>query len=128
MIYLLDTHAFLWFIEGNKSLSRKARSIIENSTIINYISIASIWEIAIKMSLGKLELKVSLEEIKNEILKNKFEILPLDFEHILELTKLEKHHKDPFDRIIISQAISENCTIISKDLNFKLYKKVEVFW
>lgn len=128
MNYLLDTHTFLWFLEGNVSLSSKARAIIENSKNINFISIASIWEVAIKMSLGKLKLEVSLENLKSEILNNNFEILPLDFEHILELTRLEEIHKDPFDRIIISQAISENCIVISKDSNFELYSKVNVVW
>lgn len=108
MNYLLDTHTFLWFLEGNERLLNKAKSIIENSKNTSFISIASVWEIAIKMSLGKLKLDVSLEDLKSEILKNNFEILSLDFEHILELNKLEEIHKDPFDRIIISQAIFEN--------------------
>jgi PIN domain nuclease of toxin-antitoxin system len=76
----------------------------------------------------KLKLSVNLEEVKTEIVKNNFEILPLDFEHIIELTNLEQIHKDPFDRIIISQAISEKCTIISKDSNFDFYNNVNVLW
>ena len=80
------------------------------------------------MSLGKLKLDIKLEELKSEILKNNFEILPLDFEHIIELSSLEYIHKDPFDRIIISQAISEKYTLISKDLNFGLYTKVKLLW
>lgn len=128
MNYLLDTHTFLWFLEGNINLSSKARKIIENPNNTNYISIASIWEVAIKMSLEKLKLDIKLEVLKTEILKNNFEILPLDFEHIIELTNLEQIHKDPFDRIIISQAISEKCTIISKDSNFGSYKKVQILW
>ena len=128
MIYLLDTHTFLWFLEGNRNLSKNARTTIENSNNTNFISIASIWEVAIKMSLGKLKLDIKLEELKSEILKNNFEILPLDFEHIIELSNLETIHKDPFDRIIISQAISEKYTIISKDSNFGLYKKVKLVW
>lgn len=73
-------------------------------------------------------MEVELEEIKNEIIKNEFEILSLDFEHILELTKLESYHKDPFDRILISQAISEKLIIISKDSNFKYYQNLEICW
>jgi PIN domain nuclease of toxin-antitoxin system len=125
---LLDTHTFLWFLEGNINLSSKARKIIENPNNTNYISIASIWEVAIKMSLEKLKLDIKLEELKAEILKNNFEILPLDFEHIIELNNLEQIHKDPFDRIIISQAISEKFIIISKDSNFGSYKKVQILW
>jgi PIN domain nuclease of toxin-antitoxin system len=128
MSYLLDTHTFLWFFEGSDDLSKKARTIIENTENIKFISIASIWEIAIKMNLGKLKLDIKLEDLKEEILKNNFEILPLDFEHIIGLSKLEEIHKDPFDRIIISQAISENYTIISKDSNFSLYESVKLLW
>jgi PIN domain nuclease of toxin-antitoxin system len=128
MNYLLDTHTFLWFLEGNNTLSSKARIIIENADNTIYVSIASIWEIAIKISTSKLKLIVNLEEVKTEIVKNNFEILPLDFEHIIELTNLEQIHKDPFDRIIISQAISEKCTIVSKDSNFVFYNNVNVLW
>lgn len=128
MNYLLDTHTFLWFLEGNNTLSSKARIIIENADNTIYVSIASIWEIAIKISISKLKLIVNLEEVKTEIVKNNFEILPLDFEHIIELTNLEQIHKDPFDRIIISQAISEKCTIVSKDSNFDFYNNVNVLW
>ena len=86
------------------------------------------WEIAIKISVGKLKLDVKVEDLKTEILKNKFEILPLDFEHIIELSRLEENHKDPFDSLIISQAISEKLTIISKDSNFSLYIGVKLYW
>ena len=120
MNYLLDTHTFLWFLDRNNNLSGKARRIIENTENSKFISIASIWEIAIKMNLGKLKLDIKLEELKEGILKNNFKILPLDFEHLIELSKLEEIHKDPFDRIIIAQAISEKQVIISKDSNFSL--------
>lgn len=128
MDLLLDTHTFLWFLEGNKDLSIKARRSIENIDNVIFISIASIWEVAIKLNLGKLKLDIKLEDLKEEILKNNFEILPLDFEHIIGLSKLEEIHKDPFDRIIISQAISENYTVISKDSNFSLYKNLKLLW
>lgn len=126
--YLLDTHTFLWFLTGDQQLPKTVISHIEEIQTINYISIASIWEIAIKVSLGKLKLSISLNELKNEIFKNGFEILPLDFEHIITLSTLENHHKDPFDRIILAQAISEKLTLISKDQNFKLYKQIDVLW
>ena len=71
---------------------------------------------------------VSLENLKNEITMNGFEILPLDFEHIIQLSSLENHHKDPFDRIIIAQAIYEGFEIISKDKNFMYYKQIKVVW
>lgn len=126
MNYLLDTHIFLWFLEGSDNLSIKARTTIENTENIKFISIASIWELAIKLSLGKLKLDITLEELKEEIVKNNFEILPLDFEHIIGLSKLEEIHKDPFDRIIISQAIFEDLTIISRDVNFGLYSSIKL--
>lgn len=125
---LLDTHTFLWFLNGDIQLSEKSRLIIEDTKNLKFISIASIWEISIKLSLGKLHLDFKLGELKNEILKNNFEILPLDFEHIIHLSTLPNFHKDPFDRIIISQAIVENLEIISKDSNFKSYKEVKVIW
>lgn len=128
MQLLLDTHTFLWFLEGNKDLSVKARTSIESLENVKFISIASIWEVAIKLNLGKLKLDVGLQGLKNELLKNNFEILPLDFEHISSLTKLEDIHKDPFDRIIISQAITENLTLISADANFSAYKSLKLLW
>lgn len=128
MNLLLDTHSFLWFFEGNAMLSRKAKKAIENVENNKFVSIASIWEIAIKLSIGKLTLAINLEELKKEIVRNNFEILPLDFEHINGLSKLELIHKDPFDRIIISQAISEDYTIISRDTNFQLYSELKLLW
>jgi PIN domain nuclease of toxin-antitoxin system len=101
MAYLLDTHTFLWYLDGNRSLSKKVREIIDNPKNKSYISIASIWEMGIKISLGKLQLDLPLEELKQELVKNEIEILPLDFEHINELMDLDYHHRDPFDRILI---------------------------
>jgi PIN domain nuclease of toxin-antitoxin system len=128
MAYLLDTHTFLWFLEGSKRLSKKTKDIIVNPKNKTFISIASIWEMGIKLSLDKLELDLSLEELKQELIRNEIEILPLDFDHIITLSKLEYHHRDPFDRILISQAKSEKLTILSKDSHFKLYKQVKVVW
>lgn len=125
---LLDTHTFLWFLEGSDNLSKRARMSIENTENIKFISIASIWEIAIKLNLGKLKLDIKLEDLKEEIIKNNFQILPLEFEHIIVLSNLEEVHKDPFDRMIISQAIFEKQTIISKDFNFSLYEGIKVLW
>ncbi|MBN8706044.1 MAG: type II toxin-antitoxin system VapC family toxin [Bacteroidetes bacterium] len=128
MQYLLDTHTFLWFLNGDSQLSEQARVNIENPQSFNFISIASIWEISIKLSLGKLSLDLTLEELVKEIIKNNFEILPINIDHILQLSKLENHHKDPFDRILISQALCENFEIISKDINFALYPQLKISW
>ena len=126
--FILDTHTFLWYLSGDELLSKKAKLLIEDTSYSKFISIASIWEISIKLNLKKLKLGVSLENLKNEITLNGFEILPLDFEHIIKLSSLENHHKDPFDRIIIAQAIYEGFEIISKDNNFEKYKEIKVIW
>ena len=126
--YLLDTHTFLWFLNGDDQLSPKANNIIQDISIIKFISIASICEICIKLNLGKLKINVTLAQLKNEILKCGFEILPLDFEHIIALSTLENHHRDPFDRIIISQSLVENLIIISKDSHSTSYQNANVFW
>ena len=126
--FILDTHTFLWYLSGDEFLSKKAKSLIEDASNSKFISIASIWEISIKLNLKKLKMGVSLENLKNEITMNGFEILPLDFEHIIQLSSLENHHKDPFDRIIIAQAIYEGFEIISKDKNFEYYKEIKVIW
>lgn len=121
MKLLLDTHAFLWFLAGDSLLSKKARTFIENPKNEKYISIAAFWEIAIKQSLGKLTLDVSFAELKSETIKNGFQILPITFDDTLRLTTLPFHHRDPFDRIIISQAMENDLTLLSCDSNFNLY-------
>lgn len=127
MSYLLDTHTFIWFLTGDKALSTKSRKAIETNEDITFISIASLWEIAIKISLGKLELNSPFSEIGNQILKNDFQVLPITFEDTLLLSTLPFHHRDPFDRIIITQSFTNKLTIISKDREFKIYG-VEVIW
>jgi len=121
MKVLLDTHTFLWFLAGNSELSKKARTLIENPKNEKYISIVSFWEIAIKNSLGKLTLDVPFAELKAEVIKNSFQILPITFEDTLQLSILPFYHRDPFDRIIISQAKVNQLTLISRDNNISLY-------
>ncbi len=128
MNLLLDTHTILWFLEGSNSLSRNGRKNIESIHSTKFISIASLWEIAIKQGLGKITTSIPLEELMQTIAANGFEILPLDFGHILTLSRLEDIHRDPFDRIIIAQALAENLWLISKDKNFSLYKGLKVLW
>ena len=127
MNLLLDTHAFLWFIGGDKQLPEKSVELIKNPENNCFISIASLWEIAIKYSLGKIELKNGFEELYKIIQFSAIEILPISFDHLKQLAKLDFHHRDPFDRIIISQAISEKLTVISKDENFGKYE-VRILW
>src|SRR5947209_8552375 len=98
--YLLDTHTLIWFIGGNKELSATARRSIEGDDVINFVSIASLWEIAIKVSLHKLELKAPFSEVNNQLVENGFELLPVTFEDTLTVSTLPFHHRDPFDRIL----------------------------
>lgn len=122
MRLLIDTHAFLWFIQGNDSLSNVAKSLIEDSTNQKFISIASLWEIAIKVSIGKLEIAMPMIDlVAEQVFGNAFEILQILPEHLDELANLPFHHKDPFDRVIIAQSLAEDMSIISVDKAFRDY-------
>lgn len=127
MNYILDTHTLIWFMEGDVFLSANAKRAIEDQRNTKYVSIASLWEIAIKISLGKLLLKKPLEEFLNNLSQTNINILPLKFSHFVRISKLEFIHKDPFDRIIICQSLEENLSIIGKDQNFPAYG-VNLFW
>ncbi len=121
MNLLLDTHAMLWFVAGDARLSRRSRQAIEAATTVNYVSMASWWEIAIKRSLGKLTLDDSLEEFMKQRTAEGFRLLPLEPPHLHSLVELPFHHRDPFDRLIICQAMVENMAICTGDKNFKHY-------
>lgn len=127
MKILLDTHTLIWFLDGNKKISQTARNHIEKSENVSFVSIASIWEMAIKISLGKLQMSVDFEKLSELIVGNGFQILPIRFEHTLEVSRLPFHHRDPFDRIIISQGIVDKMPVISADGNFDAYS-VERIW
>ncbi len=127
MTLLLDTHTFIWFLNGDKKLSPNAKNAIIDTRNRCFISVASLWEIAIKLSLKKLKLKSTFNAIAPILEDNLIEILPLTFDHLQHLLKLEYYHRDPFDRIMIAQAMAENLTIIGKDEDFRLYK-VKLIW
>lgn len=127
-LYLLDTHALLWYLSGDKRISLKSRKIISDPKNRCFISLASLWEIASKIKIGKLDLSGDLSELTHHLWENKIEILPVVFEHILETMDLEDYHRDPFDRIIIAQAKFEKFTIISKDENFYHYRNTNLVW
>ena len=128
MKYLLDTHAFLWFINDDKQLSTKATNAIVDPTAIKYVSIAVFWEVAIKLNIGKLKIGMSFEELWHQMERNGFEVLPVTFEHTFELSSLDWHHKDPFDRMMIARAIVEDFCMISKDSNFVNYNELKLLW
>ncbi len=127
MRLLLDTHPFIWFINGDNQLPEKVKILIADSENECFLSIASIWEIAIKTSLGKLELQSDFDKITDFLLDNGIEILPIKFEHLQTLLKLEYYHRDPFDRVIISQGIAENLMVLSKDEIFDKYP-IKLIW
>ena len=128
MKLLLDTHAFLWFIEGNQNLSLTAKNAIESPTNQRYLSIASLWEIAIKVSIGKLEICMNLTELVNrEVYGNAINLLEIQSQHLDTLTALPFHHKDPFDRLILAQGLTEKMPIITKDNLFANYP-VTLIW
>lgn len=122
MKILLDTQAFIWFVENDPRLPQNIKRLVENEQNTIFISIASLWEMTIKVSLGKLKLSYSLFELFNLIQENGFYILPVATQHLLVLSTLTMHHCDPFDRIIISQGLSEQSIIISSDDKFDYYQ------
>ena len=122
MKVLLDTHAFLWFIMGSANLSVNARALIEDPANERLLSVASLWEIAIKTSFGKLTLSAPFDELIPAQLKlNGIDLLNIKVDHLSTLTTLPFHHRDPFDRLIIAQAIVEKLPVISLDGTFDAY-------
>ena len=122
MQVLLDTHALIWFFSGNEKLNGTARNLIEDINNIKYISVASVWEMAIKQSQGKLTLSVSLEHyIAEKLQLEDFNLLQIKLSHLNLVCQLPFYHKDPFDRLLIAQSIVENIYIISQDSIFNLY-------
>lgn len=127
MAFLLDTHTFLWFISADKQLSKQAKLTIEDLNKPCYISVASLWEITIKFQLSKLILGISLKELFAYLDRNQISVIPIEINHLLELSKLPIYHNDPFDRLIVSQTKAEKFILISKDKKLKDYK-IDLLW
>ena len=127
MNLLLDTHVLIWFLNGDNNLSKKAKSAIENSSNSKMISIVSIWEMAIKISLGKLKLPNGLNQFLELIEDNGFDILPITLKHTIELSTLEFIHRDPFDRLLIAQSKTDSLVLVTKDRFIKQYS-VKTLW
>lgn len=121
MKVLLDTHIFIWWDSEPEKLPPNILDLLQQTDITRYVSVVSLWEIQIKNQLGKLELSQSLADIYNSQSKNGISFLPVIPAHILKLNSLPLHHKDPFDRMLISQALVEGLTLISVDEKFDLY-------
>jgi len=128
MNILLDTHAFLWFIAGCNELSDKARELIEDENNRILLSAGSLWEMAIKVSLKKLTLVEPYETlIPDQLALNCVEILGITVAHTTQLVNLPFHHRDPFDRLIISQALEEHIPVISVDDSFDQYDVTRIW-
>ena len=119
---LLDTHAFLWWVEGDRSLPAKARAAIADPDTDCLFSMASAWEIAIKVALGKLKLTVPVRRyIVEHVAANGFRMLDIGIAHVGRIEALEKHHGDPFDRLLVAQALEEAVPIVTADAVFRKY-------
>ena len=119
--YLLDTHTLIWFLEGDSQISAVAKELVLDTDNQLFVSIASLWEMAIKTSIGKLTLTQSLEQITLRLPLEFIKLLPIEIPHILALQGLPFYHKDPFDRLLIVQTMIEDMTIISIESIFDQY-------
>jgi PIN domain nuclease of toxin-antitoxin system len=119
---LLDTYAFLWWTEDSNELSRRARQAIADPANQCLLSLASCWEMAIKASLGRLKLPSSVERfVKTHAVKKRIELLPIDLGQLARVEKLPFHHRDPFDRLLVAQALELDLPIVTADRAFKKY-------
>ena len=119
MQLLLDTHALIWWLANNPTLSDNAKDIIADPNNLVFVSAASAWEIAIKKTLGKLQVP---NDLAAQIKQKRFISLPISIDHAVMVETLPLYHQDPFDRILIAQAVYEKLTIITRDLKFKVYE------
>lgn len=122
MRLLLDTHAFLWWVDDDKRLSRRARAAIADGENDFFLSLTSCWELAIKVSLGKLSLDANVEQfVSVQAATNGFTLLPVQFSHAARVARLPFHHRDPFDRMLAAQALVERLAIVSGEPVFQRY-------
>ena len=128
MRVLVDTHTFLWALLKDHRLSARAKQILISREHELYFSLVSLWEIAVKMKIGKLNtVGSSVTYIRDEMAEYGMELLPIRYEHILQLERLPLHHSEPFDRLLIAQAIAESLPILTHDEKFPLYP-VKLIW
>jgi PIN domain nuclease of toxin-antitoxin system len=128
MKLLLDTHTFLWWVDASPRLSRKARSAIGSGRNECFVSVASGWEIAIKVSLGTLRIEGALERfLPEQLAANGFQPLAIDLKHTARVATLPFHHRDPFDRLLVAQALDEELRIVSADPVFVKYGLTRVW-
>jgi PIN domain nuclease of toxin-antitoxin system len=129
MKLLLDTHIFIWWADQSERLSPVALSALEDEANELLLSVASVWEMQIKIQLGKLKLNLPLKRLlKNQQETNDLTVLPVTLTHALALDALPLHHKDPFDRLLIAQSIEEELTIVTADSQFSAYPVKLLQW
>ncbi len=127
MKLLLDTHTFLWFIDDNQRLSARAKALLESDADL-LLSVASLWELAIKVSIGKLTLAQPYDIfVPQQLRESAVDVLPISPAHLGTVSTLPFHHRDPFDRLLIAQAMIEQLPIVSMDAAFDAYS-VQRLW
>ena len=127
MRILIDTHALLWYLQGDANLSNLALMTTENKDNNVFVSIVTLWEIAIKSGLGKLELQRPFKNLEADLQQLDIKILPINFAELDIYRSLPLHHRDPFDRILIAQSIGNYLTMITRDALFEPYS-IRVMW
>ena len=128
MKYLLDTHVLLWLLEDDDKIEKDTYKIITDSSNLCYVSVVSLWEITIKVSLNKLKFDISFKELYFYLYNNNIEILNIDIFDLEVLKDLPFIHNDPFDRMLISQTINQNLILITKDLIIPKYPQINTLW
>ena len=121
MSYLADTHALIWGLREPERLSIKARRLLESPDEPVFFSVATVWEIAIKLSLGKLRIDATVREFVHAQVRNGFQLLPIEVNHVARVAELPLKHRDPFDRLLIAQALENDLEIITADPAFDQY-------
>ncbi len=123
---LLDTHAFIWFVSNDANLPISTKDNIESAEDV-FLSIASLWEMAIKLNIGKLSIQGNFEEIEPQLIAANIKILPVTFTDTIQVRYLPLYHQDPFDRILVAQAINHSLILISRDPAFDAYS-IQKMW
>jgi len=119
--YIVDTHIFLWMDSAPNRLSERLRSVVDDDSNVLYLSYAAIWEIQIKVSNGRLKLSLPLKDLISDLKASKLQLLPIQINDIYRTARLPKIHHDPFDRMMIAQALERDMTLITVDEMIRLY-------
>ncbi|MBW4647003.1 MAG: type II toxin-antitoxin system VapC family toxin [Goleter apudmare HA4340-LM2] len=128
MKLLLDTHTFIWFVTDSPQLSSSAKVLIEDELNEKFLSLVSIWEMAVKCSIGKLRFDLPFQSfIEQQLVQNNLDLMKIEVPHVSVVATLPLYHRDPFDRLLIAQAIAEQIPIVGVDQIFDSYD-VERLW